>query len=364
MPANIAHMIIAHKALALLQAKGFKELADFAAMLDDPAKGKLYRAYMNLGSVGPDLYYYVSMARSGRDMLLEGFVEAAGVTPWSYQLHCSRPNAFPLHLSEILFRDAVHENGKVTFDADDMRKLAYIAGHLTHVAADQIIHPLVNRIARPYYRSGKNRKKHRECEVFQDYFLYEEIYRTRRNEARGRGKVKYDFFKQDFRKWMDCVPGLTTKNTEDWFRYFLQRGFVETYGAGPTEDDIENSMDNLLLILRVCKIRGPYRDARDEYEEHGTDSAMYREYIAEPDYVTYYEEAVRLSAVYIAALYEVYAVLVAGKSFKRQKNRFLKIVSDADLSSPLQQNIFETAYKELTKKSAGGNKYKPVFEDA
>ena len=59
MPANIAHMIIAHKALALLQAKGFKELADFAAMLDDPAKGKLYRAYMNLGSVGPDLYYYL-----------------------------------------------------------------------------------------------------------------------------------------------------------------------------------------------------------------------------------------------------------------------------------------------------------------
>ena len=91
MPANIAYMVIAHKALALLQARGFKELADFARLLDDPAKGGFYQQYMNLGSVGPDLYYYVSMAQSGKEMLLEGFVDAAGVTPWSYHLHSQRP---------------------------------------------------------------------------------------------------------------------------------------------------------------------------------------------------------------------------------------------------------------------------------
>ena len=49
---------------------------------------------------------------------------------------------------------------------------------------------------------------------------------------------------------------------------------------------------------------------------------------------------------------------------KRQKNRFLRIVSDADLSSPLEQKVFAKAYNELAKKSAGGEKYKPVFEDA
>ncbi len=37
-----------------------------------------------------------------------------------------------------------------------------------HKAADQIIHPLVNAVAEPYYHSGKNRKRRRECEVFQD----------------------------------------------------------------------------------------------------------------------------------------------------------------------------------------------------
>jgi hypothetical protein len=50
-------MVIAHKALALLQEKGFKGLAEFAAMLDDPAKGEFYQQCMNIGSVGPDLYY-------------------------------------------------------------------------------------------------------------------------------------------------------------------------------------------------------------------------------------------------------------------------------------------------------------------
>ena len=83
MPASIAHMVIAHNALTLLKTRGFKDLADFAALLDDPAKDSLCQAYMNLGSIGPDLYYYASMAQSAKEMLLEGFVDAAGVTPWS-----------------------------------------------------------------------------------------------------------------------------------------------------------------------------------------------------------------------------------------------------------------------------------------
>ncbi len=363
MPANIAHMVIAHKALRLLQEKGFRELADFATMLDTPATSGPYRAYMNLGSIGPDLYYYASMARSGRDMLLEGFVEAGGVTPWSYHLHSHRPNEFPLRLCEILFKDAQQQDGKIVLDDTDWRRLAYIAGHLSHIGADQIIHPVVNRIAKPYYRDGQHRRKHRQCEVFQDYFLYEEVYRGEREGLRGRQKSKYEFFKQDFRKWVDCVPRLTTRNTEDWFRYFLQRGFAETYGPFPTEDEIENSVDNLLLILRVCKIRGPYKEARDEYEAAGQDSPMYQEYVAQPKYVDYYQRAVRLSAVYIAALYEIFTILNAGEGFgEAQKKRFCKIVSEADLSCPLQQGILENAYKELTRKSAGGAKYKPLLE--
>lgn len=339
-------MLIAHKALQKLKEKGVAEFTEFAETLDDSSKKANYRAYVNLGSMGPDLYYYRSLARSLKDMLVEGFVQATGVTPWSYHLHSNRPNEFPLKLAEIMFSDVTRKKGEIELYADDIRKLAYIAGHLTHIAADQIIHPVVNSIAGPYYREGANRMKHRECEVFQDYFLYEEVYRL--EEKTG---SKYDFFRQDFRSWADCVRGATFQNAEDWFRYFLQRGFAETYGTGPLEDDVEDSVDNLLLTLRVCRKFGPYKKAAKDYKKNREDSAMYQRHIKDVDYIRYYRLAVELAVIYLIALYEVYFVLREGKDFtKRHKQRFLRIVSGADLSCPLEQNIFEKASSALKSK--------------
>jgi len=347
MPANVTHMLIAHKALQTLKAKGIDEYKQFAEKLDDSSRSKNYKAYVNLGSLGPDLYYYDRLSSSIKDMLKEGFVQAKGVTPWSYHLHSYKPNEFPLKLVEIIFSDVIRENGQVNLYDDDMRKLAYIAGHLTHIAADQIIHPVVNSVAGPYYREGRNRKKHRECEVFQDYFLYEEVYRL--EEKSG---TKYNFFKQDFRSWTDCVRGITTRNTEEWFRYFLQRGFVETYSSCPSEQGIENSVDNLLLTLRACRQMGPYKKADKEYRKDKENSKMYREYIKEIGYIKYYRLAVELAVIYLIALYEVYFVLKKGKDFTdRHKKRFLSIVSDADLSCPLKQKIFEKACAALRNKS-------------
>jgi hypothetical protein len=346
MPANITHMLIAHKALQTLKAKGIDEYKQFAETLDDASNSSNYKAYVNLGSLGPDLYYYNRLSSSIKDMLKEGFVQAAGVTPWSYHLHSHRPNEFPLKLVEIIFSDVIRENGNVKLYDDDMRKLAYIAGHLTHIAADQIIHPVVNSVAGPYYREGQNRKKHRECEVFQDYFLYEEVYRL--EEKTG---PKYDFFKQDFHDWVDCVRGITTRNTEEWFRYFLQRGFVETYGSYPSEEEIENSVDNLLLTLRACRQLGPYKKADKEYRKDKENSSMYQEYIKDVDYIKYYRLAVELAVIYLIALYEVYFTLKQGKDFTdRHTKRFLSIVSDADLSCPLKQKIFEKASAALRNK--------------
>jgi len=358
MPANVTHMLIAHKALQTLKAKGIDEYKQFAEMLDDTSRSRNYKAYMNLGSLGPDLYYYDRLSSSIKDMLKEGFVQARGVTPWSYHLHSHRPNEFPLKLVEIIFSDVIRENGQVNLYDDDMRKLAYIAGHLTHIAADQIIHPVVNVVAGPYYREGRNRKRHRECEVFQDYFLYEEVYRL--EEKTGE---KYNFFKQDFRSWTDCVRGITTRNTEEWFRYFLQRGFVETYSSCPSEEGIENSVDNLLLTLRACRQMGPYKKADKEYRRDKENSKMYREYIKDVDYIKYYRLAVELAVIYLIALYEVYFVLKQGKDFTdRHKKRFLSIVSDADLSCPLKQKIFEKACAALLNKSkmaSGVKKHTP-----
>jgi len=61
---------------------------------------------------------------------------------------------------------------------------------------------------------------------------------------------------------------------------------------------------------------------------------------------------VELAVIYLIALYEVYFVLKEGKNFSDgHKERFLSIVSDADLSCPLKQEIFEKARAELKNKS-------------
>jgi hypothetical protein len=339
MPASVAHMLIAHKALKKLQGSKNKGLAEFAEMLDSGSGAKRYQAYMNVGSVGPDLYYYSNFAKGVRDVLLDGYFQAKAVTPWAYHLHSSRPNEFVLKLIEITFSDVVRKGGKVKLEVDDIRKLAYIAGHLSHIAADQIIHPVINKIAGPYYRDGKNRKIHAEAEVFQDYFLYQEVYRL--EEKSG---AKYDFLKQDFRKWADCVGGMK-KNTEDWFRYFLQRGFIETYGTGPDENAIEDAVDGLLMAFRATKMIGPYKVADEEYKKARQNGQRFRKYISEPDYLKYYNEALELTTIYITELYRAYRLLMAGKDFAGKGERFLKVVSGADLSCPLETNILEKAKK-------------------
>ena len=148
------------------------------------------------------------------------------------------------------------------------------------------------------------------------------------------------------------MRGATTRNAEEWFRYFLQRGFVETYSTCPTEEEIENSVDNLLLTLRACQKVGPYRKVDKEYRKDKDGSAMYQEYIKDVNYIKYYRLAVELAVIYLIALYEVYFVLKEGKDFTdKHKKRFLKIVSDADLSCPLKQKIFEKARAALRNKS-------------
>ncbi len=339
MPSNVAHMLFSHKALAKVKQMGVQEYSDFVDILDDTSRAQNLRAYMNLGSLGPDLFYYANLVKGALDMIKDGYVSARGVEPWSYHLHSVRPNEFPLKLVEITFRDIQRHDGKVTWEFEDKARLAFIAGYLTHMAFDQIGHPLVNKVAGPYYRSGDARKKHRECEIFQDYFLYESVYRREQKSGEP-----YDFFKQKFNEWADCIPGMSFRNTEDWFRYFIQRGFAETYNIFPDEDLIEDSVDNLLLTLRMCTKFGPYKKAAAEFSQVGDEAVDYKKYIAKPHYMDCYDEALKLAAVYLIAFYEVYALLDVGGDFSDESaKRFKSIVSGADLACPLEQNILGKA---------------------
>jgi len=355
MPASLVHMLVSHKAIKRLCDSENKGEADFAAMLDNVEKGN--RSYINLGSVGPDIYYFKTLKKQvlsetwkkirkylkkviEKRIAQEKLLTPAGVVPFSYHLHSAAPNEFVLHLMEVVFKDVKRGDGEVNIEDTDYKKLAYVAGHLTHIAADQIVHPLVNEVAGPYYICEKNRERHRECEVYQDYYVYRELYKDK-----DQGGEMYNFFSQDFHKWVDGVREGKLESTWKWFRYFLQRGFSETYGDFPREDEIEDSVDNLLLMLRFCKEVGPYAEAKKDYETGGE---KFQIYVEDTKYMEYFEEAVKLSMVYLRALYRVYDTLRKGNSFTQPKKRkFLKIVSEADLSCPLEKDILKHAQEAL-----------------
>jgi len=348
-------MLVSHKAVKRLGDSEDKGETDFAATLNNEQKGN--KCYVNLGSVGPDLFYFKTLRKEAvsetwkkirkflkktikKRIAKKKLLTPAEVVPFSYHLHSAHPNEFVLNLIEVIFKDVKRANGKAKIDDIDDKKLAYVAGHLTHIAADQIVHPLVNEVAGPYYICEKNRAKHRECEVYQDYYVYRELYKDKDQSER-----RYDFFSQDFHKWVDGVREGTFESTWKWFRHFLQRGFSETYGGFPKEDEIEDSVDNLLLVLRFCKDVGPYAEAKKDYEVGGE---KFRIYVEDTNYMEYFEEAVKLSIVYLKALYKVYDILRKGESFTQPKKKyFLNVVSEADLSCPLEKDILKNAKENL-----------------
>ena len=351
MPSNITHMLICHKAIERFgnlepkNKKIAKQLKNFAKELEDKSRkrikvGHSIRPYLNLGSLGPDMFCYQNGMTVAKSFFAEGHIGAAGVEPWAYHLHSVRPNEFPLKLLEILFRDVNRDASKnlPRLEFQDSAKLAFIIGYLTHIAADQIIHPSVNKIAGPYYRAGKNRVSHRKCEVFQDYFLYQTVY-----EEEGKlNSGKHDFFAQEFGDWCDCIKGYTFDNTEDWFRSFIQRGFAETYGNFPKDNEIEDAADGIIRVLSICNasigpLHTPYREAEKAWKKRKKkDKGLYGKYFIDTDYMTLYREAVELATTYILAAFEAWIILKGSEDFNQIAcKRFEEVVSSADLGTPL-----------------------------
>ena len=199
------------------------------------------------------------------------------------------------------------------------------------MAADQIIHPKVNDIVGPYYRRGKNRKNHRECEVYQDVALFKKLY------------PEEDFMDKSFNLWVDLDPH-SSHNAPDWFRYFIQRAFVESHGVYPEEKGVENWMDGLLLILRGLKLLGPYKTAYEELQDSGFESGKFKEYFE--GYDDLFFQVVELTSIYWRMVFELYdppgnALQISDP----MRDRFKRVVQNADLCSPLQKNILEDAKK-------------------
>ena len=325
MPANIAHLLICNKAIKVLQDGG--EYEEFINILDADER----KPYLNLGSVGPDLSYYGSQWEGMKSLIHEQSDKPLGVDGWSYLLHSREPNQFPLTLIELTWKDTRWEEKE--WDGNDYDKFAFACGYLSHMAADQIIHSLVNDIAGPYYRRGENRKIHRECEIYQDVALFHSLYPDE------------DFMDKSFHFWVDLNPH-SSHNAPDWFRYFVQRAFVESHGVYPKEEEIEDWVDGLLLILRGIKWIGPYKTAYENLKNNGISSGKFSQYFK--DYMKLFFQAVELTSIYWKMVFELYDppgnVLQISD---RMRKRFKKVVQNADLSSPLQKNILKDAKEAL-----------------
>jgi hypothetical protein len=331
MPASIAHLLISNKSVKALEDRGAYE--KFIRILDSDE----CKPYLNLGSIGPDLSYYGSKWQGLKSLFFDQSDKPLGVDGWSYLLHSKDPNRFPLTLIELTWKDTRWEESE--WKDEDHLKFAFACGFLSHMAADQIIHRKVNEIAGPYYRKGEYRKIHRECEIYQDVALFDSLY----------SKINEDFMDKSFHLWVDLVPE-STHNAPEWFRYFLQRAFVESHGVYPEEKEIEDWLDGLLLILRGVKLLGPYKTAHKEMKDEGMGSEKFERYF-NGFYMDLFFRAVELTGIYWKMVFELYNppgnVLQISETMRE---RFRRVVQNADLSSPLQKDILGDAKKKFYEK--------------
>lgn len=342
MPASIVHMIISKKSRANLR----KDTTIDKSFLEFLEK---YSTCMELGSIGPDIPYYESIIEGAIDLLFKGSDIPMGLDQWSYQLHSKEPNIFPLKMIEIIWKESDIE--KEDWDDIDHRKFAFVCGYLSHMAADQIIHPLVNAIAGPYFKRGDAREKHRECEIYQDVYFFNEEYKER------------DFKKEKFNLWCDISPGWSD-NAPIWFRYLIQKAFVEAHAIMPSEGSIEDWVDGVLTVLRLIDNFGPYVKAHERLKKG--DDEKFQEYInlklpddASEDkkndynkvigtktYKDFFNDAVDLSVIYIKAAHKIYD---SDQLNDELRDKFRKVVINADLRSPLEKKILLNAQEQLNR---------------
>jgi hypothetical protein len=324
MPGSVAHMLIFEAALAEIDNQ--RDCGDLVSML----KGRMN--YGRLGSLGPDLPYFNGVLRTAVSFLAAGYNQPEPIVQWGDLLHSKTPNLFPLTMIEIAWRET--DPDEEEWDVIAQNQWAFIMGYLTHVAADQMIHPYINKISGNYYRDKEKRKKHLDCEVYQDVVAFNNRYK-----------------KSILDEHLDTWVNIHTKSgkTEPHFRRFLQKSFKETHAIYPSENDIENWYRGLSFIQKWVKWIGlPYKKADADFRTNKENSENYKEYClntplaAGKSYADYYNDAVGLSALYIRAANKLYEINHA--DFKDEfRKQFLTIVRNADLRNPLDNNILEEA---------------------
>ena len=276
-----------------------------------------------------------------------------GVDAWSYQLHSREPNIFPLKMIEITWKET--DIDTEDWDETDRMKFAFLCGFLTHLAADQIVYPVVNSIAGPYYKKLGARDEHRRCEVHQDLYAL----------AMSLGsRLPIDTFReQAFGSWCSVQPDALWTEKAVWFRHLIEKAFVEAHAVTPGEEAIGHWIKGTVTTLQHCihlslfghGLFGPYGTAyRNLFDSSGVlkpKDAAFRKYIGLEGlntgrtYDAYWDEAAELATIYIQAAFRVYC---ANNIDDTLRQNFRQVVCSADLGSPLEKGVLQAARQALS----------------
>jgi Zinc dependent phospholipase C len=346
MPASIVHMLISRKVRNGLKIDPeLKEYPNFKKFIEDVLEKN--QTFMELGSLGPDLPYYGGMNLFWAiwHSIWHEHDMPTGVEQWSYQLHGIDTNVFPLKMLETVFQDRSFEHEG--WADEDNKKLAFICGYLTHMAADQIIHPIINLIAGPYYQRDEARIKHRECELTQDLFLLD--------LEEG---IK-NFRKINFKSWAN-IKKSSAYSMQLRLRYLIQRGFIEAYYVAPSKDEVGDWVKGTLAsLLYLNAFISPYKSAlknlipgSEKYQEYIelkppinaflATKRQYEKVVGNKKYGDFIKNAIELATIYIKTTFKIYDGNISEDLIA---DKFKKVVSGADLSSPLENDILAISRK-------------------
>ena len=144
-------------------------------------------------------------------------------------------------------------------------------------------------------------------------------------------------------KWCDLNLGFGT-NVPLWFRYFLQKAFVEAHSVSPSKKNIEDWVDGILFTLRGLNNFGPYVKAARDYNKDKEKSESFKKFCSEPGYELVFVKAIELSLIYMRAAFELYH---ADHLTEDERGKFKEVIQNVDLSAPLERDIYESALKAL-----------------
>ena len=190
--------------------------------------------FVQLGCLGPD-YPYLDLLQSSQKA-------------WADHMHYDVTG----DLQKTFARRLVELNKSHKYGEEFVIPFCWTLGYISHVTADLVVHPVVERIVGPYHG---NETEHRHCEMIQDSFIY--------NKIRNGAEIEHSAL-------LDVVQGSSDPEDEDKIHPILRRfwddalrtHFTAEYASNtPRIDDWHDHFEDFLGFagrpLFVGKILDP-----------------------------------------------------------------------------------------------------------